>query len=48
MDKNKALEGAISQIEKAFGKGSIMKLGKKDNNSDIDDNYNCDTYEIDD
>ena len=36
MDKNKALEGAISQIEKAFGKGSIMKLGKKDNNSDID------------
>jgi recombination protein RecA len=28
MDKNKALETALSQIEKAFGKGSIMKLGK--------------------
>ena len=28
MDKNKALETALSQIEKAFGKGSIMKLGE--------------------
>jgi len=28
MDKNKALETALSQIEKTFGKGSIMKLGK--------------------
>ncbi len=27
MDKQKALETAVSQIEKAFGKGSIMKLG---------------------
>jgi recombination protein RecA len=27
MDKNKALEAALSQIERAFGKGSIMKLG---------------------
>lgn len=27
MDKNKALETALSQIEKSFGKGSIMKLG---------------------
>ncbi|MDE3061124.1 MAG: recombinase RecA, partial [Pseudomonadota bacterium] len=27
MDKNKALETALSQIEKTFGKGSIMKLG---------------------
>jgi recombination protein RecA len=26
-DKIKALENAISQIEKNFGKGSIMKLG---------------------
>ncbi|MCW5730721.1 MAG: recombinase RecA [Alphaproteobacteria bacterium] len=30
MDKNKALEAALSQIERAFGKGSIMKLGQKD------------------
>jgi recombination protein RecA len=30
MDKNKALEAALSQIERAFGKGSIMKLGGKD------------------
>ncbi|MGH7005673.1 MAG: recombinase RecA, partial [Alphaproteobacteria bacterium] len=27
MDKNKALESAVSQIERAFGKGSIMRLG---------------------
>ena len=33
-DKNVALDGAISQIEKAFGKGSVMKLG--DNNQTID------------
>ena len=26
-EKNKALEAALSQIERAFGKGSIMKLG---------------------
>ncbi|HEB78976.1 MAG TPA: DNA recombination/repair protein RecA, partial [Rhodospirillales bacterium] len=30
MDKNKALEAAVSQIERAFGKGSIMKLGQHD------------------
>ena len=30
MDKNKALEAAISQIEKSFGKGSVMKLGQKE------------------
>ncbi len=29
MDKNKALSMAIEQIEKSFGKGSIMKLGEK-------------------
>jgi recombination protein RecA len=27
VDKNKALDVALSQIERAFGKGSIMKLG---------------------
>jgi recombination protein RecA len=27
MDKNKALDAALSQIERTFGKGSIMKLG---------------------
>ena len=30
MDKNKALDAALSQIERAFGKGSIMKLGAQD------------------
>ncbi len=30
MDKKKALESAISQIEKSFGKGSVMKLGKRE------------------
>lgn len=29
-DKNKALEAAMSQIQKQFGKGSIMKLGSDD------------------
>ena len=29
MDKNKALEAALSQIDRAFGKGSVMKLGAK-------------------
>src|ERR1700743_2286073 len=29
MDKNKALEAALGQIERAFGKGSIMKLGAR-------------------
>jgi len=28
MDKTKALEAALSQIERHFGKGSIMRLGK--------------------
>jgi recombination protein RecA len=30
MDKNKALDAALGQIERAFGKGSIMKLGQRD------------------
>ena len=29
-DKQKLLEAAISQIEKSYGKGSIMRLGSKD------------------
>ncbi len=30
MDKSKALDAALSQIERAFGKGSIMRLGASD------------------
>jgi recombination protein RecA len=30
MDKNKALEAAVTQIERSFGKGSIMRLGTND------------------
>ncbi|MCH7831288.1 MAG: recombinase RecA [Proteobacteria bacterium] len=30
VDKNKALEAAVSQIERAFGKGSIMRLGQRE------------------
>ena len=30
MDKSKALSAALSQIERQFGKGSVMKLGKND------------------
>ncbi|WDU60238.1 recombinase RecA [Pseudemcibacter aquimaris] len=33
MDKQKALDAALGQIERAFGKGSIMKLGQ---NSSVD------------
>lgn len=29
MDKNKALDMALGQIEKQFGKGSVMKMGQK-------------------
>ena len=34
-DRNVALDGAIAQIEKNFGKGSVMKLGENDQNIDI-------------
>src|SRR5258706_4258739 len=30
MDKGKALDAALSQIERAFGKGSIMRLGQRE------------------
>ncbi len=36
MDKSKALEAALSQIEKNYGKGSIMKLGADDQRLDIE------------
>jgi recombination protein RecA len=35
MDKNKALDAALSQIERAFGKGSIMKLGQSPQNAEM-------------
>src|SRR3977135_620244 len=36
MDKSKALAAALSQIERQFGKGSVMKLGKTDKSMDIE------------
>jgi recombination protein RecA len=36
MDKTKALDAALSQIERSFGKGSIMRLGKNDKSMDVD------------
>ena len=36
MDKSKALTAALSQIERQFGKGSIMRLGKNDKSMDIE------------
>jgi recombination protein RecA len=36
MDKSKALAAALSQIERNFGKGSVMKLGKNDRSMDIE------------
>ena len=35
MDKSKALDAALSQIERAFGKGSIMRLGKNESPVEI-------------
>ena len=31
MDRTKALDAALSQIERAFGKGSIMRMGARSN-----------------
>jgi recombination protein RecA len=36
MDKSKALDAALSQIERNFGKGSIMRLGKSTQSLDIE------------
>ena len=36
VDKNKALEAALGQIERAFGKGSIMRLGGGDKAVEIE------------
>ncbi|MDR2724196.1 MAG: recombinase RecA, partial [Holosporaceae bacterium] len=36
MDKEKALESALLQIEKAFGKGSVMKLGQRGKIEDME------------
>jgi recombination protein RecA len=36
MDKTKALDAALSQIERAFGKGSIMRLGKNDKSMEVE------------
>ena len=29
-DRSKAIEAALSQLEKQFGKGSVMRLGAKE------------------
>ncbi len=36
MDRNKALDAALGQIERNFGKGSIMKLGETDRPTDTE------------
>ncbi|HEV7267387.1 recombinase RecA [Falsiroseomonas sp.] len=36
MDKSKALDAALSQIERAFGKGSIMRMGNKAADAEIE------------
>ena len=36
MDKAKALEAALTQIERAFGKGSIMRMGAKSGDQQIE------------
>ena len=36
MDKLKALEAALSQIEKMHGKGSVMRLGASDQSMDVE------------
>ncbi|MDR1910530.1 MAG: recombinase RecA [Holosporales bacterium] len=36
MDKQKALEAAVAQIERAFGKGSVMRLGQRESAIEVD------------
>src|SRR6201981_3356470 len=36
MDKSKALDAALSQIERSFGKGSIMRLGKGGKSGEVE------------
>jgi recombination protein RecA len=36
LDKNKALEHALAQIEKMHGKGSVMRLGASDRSIDVE------------
>ena len=36
VDKSKALDAALSQIERSFGKGSIMKLGANESVVEIE------------
>ena len=36
VDKTKALDAALSQIERAFGKGSIMRLGKNQKAQEVE------------
>jgi recombination protein RecA len=36
VDKTKALDAALSQIERAFGKGSIMRLGKNQKAAEVE------------
>ncbi len=35
-ERQKALDAALAQIERAFGKGSVMKLGSKEASAEID------------
>ena len=49
-DKEKALANALSQIEKQFGKGSVMRLGENDKvmvlaRTDHDDEAQTETVE---
>ncbi len=36
MDKSKALDAALSQIERSFGRGSIMRLGKSEKSIEVE------------
>jgi recombination protein RecA len=36
MEKNKALDAALAQIERAFGKGSIMRMGQRPGDEQIE------------
>jgi recombination protein RecA len=36
MEKNKALDAAVAQIERAFGKGSIMRMGQRGGDEQIE------------
>ncbi|MGN6517119.1 MAG: recombinase RecA [Rhizomicrobium sp.] len=46
-DRKKALEAALSQIDRAFGKGSVMKLGAREAATEVQDTVSTGSLSLD-